>query len=144
VGLLQFLIHAYKFIRMDNKKAWGLVRNLFIAVLLISIATLGVAGVIGGNWVVWLRGAAVAAASAWLIVLAGQAARGKRSAYVRIRFITIAAPIGIVLILLAPDSGYPGWMKAEQAVVGVLVAAVAIIVGRRAVRETFPKRGKLC
>ncbi|WP_431918713.1 hypothetical protein [Nonomuraea jabiensis] len=127
---------------MDNK-VWASVRALFVAVLVLSVATLGVAALIGGNWVVWLRGAAVAVAAAWLVALAGQAARGKRSAYVRIRFVTIAAPIGIVLILVAPDSGYPGWMKAEQAVVGVLVAAVALLVNRRAVRQAFPKRGKL-
>ncbi|MDX3101823.1 hypothetical protein [Nonomuraea angiospora] len=127
---------------MDNK-VWAAVRALFVAVLVISVATLGVAALIGGNWVVWLRGAAVAVAAVWLVTLAGQAARGKRSAYVRIRFVTIAAPIGIVLILVAPDSGYPGWMKAEQALVGVLVAAVALLVNRRAVRQAFPKRGKL-
>ncbi|MFG6195311.1 hypothetical protein [Nonomuraea sp. JJY05] len=127
---------------MDNN-VWALVRALFVAVLVISVATLGVAALIGGNWVVWLRGAAVALAAVWLVALAGQAARGKRSAYVRIRFVTIAAPLGIVLILLAPDSGYPVWMKAEQAVVGVLVAAVALLVNRRAVRQAFPKRGKL-
>ncbi|MFF0579773.1 hypothetical protein [Streptosporangium saharense] len=127
---------------MDNN-VWNLVRTLFVSVLVISVATLGVAAVVGGNWVVWLRGAAVAAASVWLVTLAGQAARGRRSAYVRIRFVTIAAPVGIALIILAPDSGYPGWMKVEQGVIGVLVAAVAIAVNRRAVREAFPKRGKL-
>ncbi|SPL87738.1 unnamed protein product [[Actinomadura] parvosata subsp. kistnae] len=118
-------------------------RALFVAVLAISVATLGVTAVVGGNWVMWLRGAAVAAASVWLVALTGQAARGRRAAYVRIRFVSVAAPLGIVLILLAPDSGYPGWMKAEQAVVGVLVAAVALIVNRRAVREAYPKGGKL-
>ncbi|MFF4985787.1 hypothetical protein ACFY19_01295 [Streptosporangium saharense] len=127
---------------MDNN-VWNLVRTLFVAVLVISVATLGVAALVGGNWVVWLRGAAVAAASVWLVALAGQAARGRRSAYVRIRFVTIAAPVGIALIILAPDSGYPGWMKVEQGVVGVLVAAVAIAVNRRGMREAFPKRGKL-
>jgi hypothetical protein len=128
---------------MDNKLGWPAVRTLFVAVLVISIAALGVAAVIGGDWVVWLRGAAVAAASVWLVALTGQAARGKRTAYVRIRYVSIAAPIGIVLILLAPDSGYPVWMKAEQGVVGVLVAAVALIVNRRTVREAYPKDGKL-
>ncbi|AQZ61637.1 hypothetical protein BKM31_09300 [[Actinomadura] parvosata subsp. kistnae] len=126
---------------MDKK--WASVRALFVAVLAISVATLGVTAVVGGNWVMWLRGAAVAAASVWLVALTGQAARGRRAAYVRIRFVSVAAPLGIVLILLAPDSGYPGWMKAEQAVVGVLVAAVALIVNRRAVREAYPKGGKL-
>ncbi|MCK2212309.1 hypothetical protein MF672_000630 [Actinomadura sp. ATCC 31491] len=127
---------------MDNNP-WSAVRALFLAVLVLSIATLAVAAVVGGTWVVWLRGGAVAVAAAWLVALAGQAARGRRPAYVRIRFVSLAAPVGVVIILLAPDSGYPGWMKAEQAVVGVLVAAVAFLVNRRSVREAFPKRGKL-
>ncbi|NJP88754.1 hypothetical protein HCN51_04670 [Nonomuraea sp. FMUSA5-5] len=126
---------------MDKK--WASVRALFVAVLVISVATLGVTALVGGNWVMWLRAAAVAAASVWLVALTRQAARGRRAAYVRIRFVSLAAPLGIVLILLAPDSGYPGWMKAEQAVVGVLVAAVALIVNQRAVREAYPKGGKL-
>ncbi|MFF0306991.1 hypothetical protein ACFYSC_06165 [Streptosporangium sp. NPDC004379] len=128
---------------MDKKSTWTPVRAIFVAVLVISVATLGVSAVVGGNWVVWLRGAAVAAASVWLVALTGQAERGRRSAYVRIRFVSVAAPIGILLILLAPDSGYPVWMKAEQGVVGVLVAAVALIVNRRSVREAYPKGGKL-
>ncbi|MFG1709534.1 hypothetical protein ACFLIM_40760 [Nonomuraea sp. M3C6] len=57
--------------------------------------------------------------------------------------VSVAAPIGVLIILLAPDSGYPGWMKVEQGVVGVLVAAVALLVNRRAVRQSCPKRGKL-
>ncbi|MER6950667.1 hypothetical protein ABT294_42285 [Nonomuraea sp. NPDC000554] len=126
-----------------DKNLWSLVRALFVVMLAISVAALAVAAVVGGNWVVWLRGGAVAAASAWLVALSGQAAGGRRAAYVRIRFISTVAPLGIILILVAPDSGYPLWMKVEQGVIGVVLAAVAVLVNRRAVRQAFPKRGKL-
>lgn len=122
---------------------WTRVRALFITVLIISLATLAAAPLLGANWVVWLRGGAVAAAAAWLLALTAHAAAGKRSAYLRIRLITTIAPIGIALIVTVPDNGYPPWMKAEQALVGLLLAAVAIIVNRPRVRQAYPRRGKL-
>ncbi|WP_219469441.1 hypothetical protein [Nonomuraea rhizosphaerae] len=127
---------------MDNK-TWAPVRILFVVMLVISLLALAVAGVVGGDWVVWVRGVAVAAAAAWLITLTGRAAEGHLPAYVRIRFIATIAPIGILLIVAVPSSGYPAWMRVEQALVGVLLAAVAVIVNRRAVRQAYPKRGKL-
>ncbi|WP_214327729.1 hypothetical protein [Nonomuraea sediminis] len=123
---------------MDNK-----LRNLFVAMLVVSVAALGVAAVLGAEWPVWVRGGAVAAASAWLISLTGQARRGSRSAYLRIRWISMIAPLGIVLIIVAPDSGFPVWMKAEQGVVGLLLIAVAVLVNRPAVRQAYARRGKL-
>ncbi|MEV0151460.1 MULTISPECIES: hypothetical protein [unclassified Nonomuraea] len=126
-----------------DKKVWARVRALFLTVLLISLATLAAAPFLGANWVVWLRGGAVAAAAAWLLALSAQAAVGKRSAYLRIRLISTIAPIGIALIVAVPDNGYPLWMKAEQGLVGVLLAAVAIIVNRPRVRQAYPRRGKL-
>ncbi|MDR8414837.1 hypothetical protein MTP10_39680 [Nonomuraea sp. 3-1Str] len=126
-----------------DKTVWARVRALFLTVLIISLATLAAAPLLGANWVVWLRGGAVAAAAAWLLALTAQAAAGKRSAYLRIRLITTIAPIGIALIVAVPDNGYPPWMKAEQALVGLLLAAVAIIVNRPRVRQAYPRRGKL-
>ncbi|HUR01356.1 MAG TPA: hypothetical protein VM347_02345 [Nonomuraea sp.] len=127
---------------MDNK-IWTPVRILFAVMLAVSVLALVVAAVIGGDWVVWVRGVAVAAAAAWLIALTGQAEKGKRAAYVRIRFIATIAPIGILLIVAVPSSGYPLWMRVEQGLVGVLLVAVATLVNRRAVRQAYPKRGKL-
>lgn len=127
---------------MDNK-IWTPVRTLFVVMLAVSVLALGVAAVVGGDWVVWVRGVAVAAAAAWLIALTGQAEKGRRAAYVRIRFIATIAPIGILLIVAVPSSGYPLWMRVEQGLVGVLLVAVATLVNRRAVRQAYPKRGKL-
>ncbi len=109
---------------------------------IVSLATLVIAAVLHNrhdlvNWVVWLRGGAVAAASLWLISLAGQALKGKRSAYVRIRTLSILGTVGIVLICVAPDSGYPLWMKFDQGVIGLLLAGVAILATRQAIRAAF-------
>ncbi|MEV7971460.1 hypothetical protein AB0O34_36520 [Sphaerisporangium sp. NPDC088356] len=57
----------------------------------------------------------------------------------RIRTISILGTIGIVLICVAPDSGYPLWMKIDQGVVGLLLAGVAVLATRHAVRAAFPK-----
>ncbi|NUR88910.1 MAG: hypothetical protein HOY71_32900 [Nonomuraea sp.] len=126
-----------------DKQDYERVRNLHVAVLAVSLAALGVAAVVGGEWPVWVRGGAVAAAAAWLVALSGQAYRGSRAAFVRIRWIATVAPFGIVLLIVAPNSGFPVWMKVEQGVVGLLLAAVALIVNRRAVRQAYAKRGKL-
>ncbi|GAB1819829.1 hypothetical protein [Herbidospora sp. RD11066] len=138
---------------MDNKVLLHLqrIRTLFIGMAVVSVATLITAAALRNhpdlvNWVVWIRSAAVAAASLWLIALAGQAIRGKRSAYVRIRTISILGTIGIVLICVAPDSGYPLWMKFDQGLIGLLLAGVAILATRHAVRAAFPsprRPGKL-
>ncbi|MBT2234643.1 hypothetical protein [Nonomuraea sp. NEAU-A123] len=127
---------------MDNK-IWTPVRTLFVVMLAVSVLALGVAAIVGGDWVVWVRGVAVAAAAAWLIALTGQAEKGRRAAYIRIRFVATIAPIGILLIVAVPSSGYPLWMRVEQGLVGVLLVAVATLVNRRAVRQAYPKRGKL-
>ncbi|MFD1547171.1 hypothetical protein [Nonomuraea guangzhouensis] len=127
---------------MDNK-IWTPVRTLFVVMLAVSVLALVVAAIVGGDWVVWVRGVAVAAAAAWLIALTGQAEKGRRAAYVRIRFIATIAPIGILLIVAVPSSGYPLWMRVEQGLVGVLLVAVATLVNRRTVRQAYPKRGKL-
>ncbi|WP_436758097.1 hypothetical protein [Streptosporangium sp. V21-05] len=134
---------------MDNNVLVNLqrIRSLFVGMAAVSLVTLIIAAALRNrpdlvNWVVWVRGGAVAAASLWLISLAGQALKGKRSAYVRIRTLSILGTIGIVLICVAPDSGYPLWMKVDQGVIGLLLAGVAILANRHAVRAAFPKPGQ--
>ncbi|MFC4116819.1 hypothetical protein [Nonomuraea zeae] len=126
----------------------GLIRKLFMAVAVLAVATLVAAALLRDrpdlvNWVVWVRGGAVALASLWLLSLVRQAGRGRRSAYVRIRVISALAPIGALAILVAPDSGYPMWMKADQGVIGLLLAGVAVVANQAAMRRAFVKPGKL-
>ncbi|WP_028045558.1 hypothetical protein [Cellulomonas sp. URHE0023] len=125
--------------------ALGKVRRLWLACGVLSVITLAVAGVLSAidpelvNWVVWLRGSVVAAACFVLVAATAAAARGSRTAYVRMRWISLLAPIGIVAIVLAPDTGYPAWMKVEQVLLGVLIVLIAVQLNQGAVRRAFAK-----
>jgi hypothetical protein len=119
---------------MDNK-LYALVRSLFIAVLAISLATLGAAAAVGGNTTVWVRGAIVTAIAAILIALAGCAYGGSRRAYIRMRLMTTIAPVAVAVIVALPHDGFPAWVKAEQVVVGLLLAAAAVMLARTTVRR---------
>lgn len=123
--------------------ALGTVRRLWLACAALSVITLAVAGLLSAidpkevNWVVWLRGGVVAVACVVLVAVTAAAARGNRTAYVRMRWISILAPVGIVAIVLAPDTGYPVWMKVEQVLLGVLIVLIAVQLNRSAVRRAF-------
>jgi len=123
--------------------ALGTVSRLWLSCAVLSVVTLAVAGLLAAidpkevNWVVWLRGGAVAVACFVLVAVTAAAARGSRTAYVRMRWISLLAPVGIVAIVLAPDTGYPVWMKVEQVLLGVLIVLIAVQLHRGAVRLAF-------
>ncbi len=119
-------------------RLWWLCAAVSVLALVVA-AFLSIADPAEVNWVVWLRGSVVAAASLVFVAVTRAAARGSRAAYTRMRWISILAPIGILLILIAPDTGYPLWMKVEQGIVGAIIVAVAMILNRRPVRDAFPK-----
>jgi hypothetical protein len=123
---------------MDNE-LYKRVRALFVGVLILSAATLGIAALVGGNAAVWIRGTIVIVIAAVLIALARRAFHGSRAAYLRMRLMSTVAPLAIVVIIALPHDGFPVWMKAEQAIVGVLLLAAAIMVGRRTVRQAYPR-----
>jgi len=115
---------------------------LCAAVSLIALAAAAVLAIVDPaevNWVVWLRGSVVAVASLVFVVVTRAAARGSRRAFTRMRWISIIAPIGIGLIIVSPDSGYPIWMKVEQGLIGILIVAIAVLLNRRQTRAAFPK-----
>jgi len=115
---------------------------LCAAVSLIALAAAALLSVLDPaevNWVVWLRGSVVAAASFVFVVVTRAAARGSRAAFTRMRWISILAPIGIGLIIIARDSGYPVWMKVEQGLIGILIVVIAVLLNRKATRAAFPK-----
>lgn len=115
---------------------------LCAAVSLIALAAAALLTVLDPaevNWVVWLRGSVVAAASLVFVAVTRAAARGSRAAFTRMRWISILAPIGIGLIIIAPDSGYPVWMKVEQGLIGILIVVIAVLLNRKATRAAFPK-----
>jgi hypothetical protein len=123
------------------------VRRLWLAAGVVSLVALAVAGVLSAvdptevNWVVWLRGTVVTVACFVLVAATAAASRGSRTAYVRMRWIALLAPLGIVAIVLAPDTGYPLWMKVEQLILGVLIVLIAVQLNRGAVRRAFATAG---
>lgn len=131
---------------LEVRSALTTVGRLWLLCAAVSLAALGVAAILSAvdpadvNWVVWLRGTVVAAASVVFIFVTRAAARGSRGAYTRMRWVSLLAPIGIVLIILAPDTGYPAWMKIEQGAVGVIIGIIAVFLHRRVVRRAFAKR----
>ncbi|MCE4027268.1 hypothetical protein LXM50_14940 [Microbacterium sp. Au-Mic1] len=127
------------------RPALDAVRRLWWLCAAVSLIALGAAAVLAivdpaeVNWVVWLRGSVVAAASLVFVLVTRTAARGSRRAFTRMRWISILAPIGIGLIIVSPDSGYPIWMKIEQGLIGILIVAIAVLLNRRSTRTAFPK-----
>jgi hypothetical protein len=127
----------------DVQAHWAVVRRLWLLCAAVSLLALAVSAVLSVadpaavNWVVWLRGSAVAVASLVFVRVTAAAAGGSRRAYTRMRWVCAVAPVGIVLIVAAPHSGYPLWMKVEQGVIGVIVVAIAVLLNRRPVREAF-------
>lgn len=125
-----------------DKKLYGRVQALVASVLTISVGTLVVAALVGANDAVWTRGIIVTVIAALLIALARRAFLGSRGAYRRIRYMTTIAPVATVVIVALPNDGYPAWMKVEQTVVGLLLLAIAISVGRKAVSQAYRAAGE--
>jgi hypothetical protein len=125
---------------MDNQ-LYVLMRQLFAAVTMLSLLTLGIAVVVGGSSTVWIRGIIVVVIGALLTRFAGQAYRGSRGAYRRMRHMTTIAPIAIVAIVAIPHDGFPAWMKIEQALVGILLATAATMLARSRARRAYRAAG---
>ncbi|WP_406509912.1 hypothetical protein [Streptomyces sp. NBC_00212] len=88
------------------------------------------------NAAVWVRGAIVVASALVTYLCAVRAARGSRSAYRRLRVISGVMIVAIAAIIALPGA-FPVWMKAEQAVCGVLLIAVATLVNGKYLRSLF-------
>ncbi|MCO5998100.1 hypothetical protein [Actinoallomurus rhizosphaericola] len=125
-----------------DKKLYARVRLLFGAVLVLSIATLGVAALTGGGAAVWIRGLIVVAIAVLLLAAARRTYDGSRAAYRRMRVMSTVAPAAIVVIVALPHDGFPVWMKVEQAAVGLLLAVVAVAVSRKTVRRAYSRSGE--
>jgi len=90
------------------------------------------------NTAVWVRGSIVLATSALMYRFAAVAARGKRSAFLRLRIASIVIPVAIAVIIALPDP-FPVWMKVQQGLCALVVAGVAALVNRRFLREYFAR-----
>ncbi len=88
------------------------------------------------NTAVWVRSSIVLATGALTYVFAGRASRGDRSAFRRLRVVSIVVPLAIVVIIALPDP-FPVWMKVQQGLCGIALAVVAVLVNRGSVRRSF-------
>ncbi|CAM5243926.1 hypothetical protein SXANM310S_04130 [Streptomyces xanthochromogenes] len=91
------------------------------------------------NSAVWTRGTIVVVSALVTFLCAVRAARGSRSAYRRLRIISAVMVVAIAAIIALPGT-FPAWMKAEQAVCGLLLLAVVALVNGRHVRSIFTSR----
>lgn len=90
------------------------------------------------NTAVWVRGSIVLATSALMYRFAAMAARGKRSAFLRLRIASITIPLAIAVIIALPDP-FPVWMKVQQGLCALVIAGVAALANRRFLREYFAR-----
>ena len=88
------------------------------------------------NSAVWTHGILVAASALVAFNVAVRAARGSRSAYRRLRIMSVVLVAAISVIIALPGS-FPLWMKAEQGVAGLLMIGVAVLVNGSQLRSLF-------
>ena len=88
------------------------------------------------NIAVWIRGTIVVASAALMFVFARRASGGAPRAFLRVRLISAIMLVAIVVIIALPGT-FPLWMKLEQAVCGLLLLIVVILVNGRRLRSFF-------
>src|ERR1041384_5043487 len=88
--------------------------------------------------VVWVRGFIVLVTSLLMLSFALGAARGRRRAWLRLRFAAGIMVVAIVVLVAWPGL-LPLWMRIEQGVCGLLLLIVAFIVNSEHMRAVFAK-----
>jgi hypothetical protein len=83
---------------------------------------------------VWVRNSTVLLTSVLMYGLAESAARGNRSAFKRLRIVSIVIPVAVIVLIAIPGA-IPMWMKLQQALCGLVVAAVAVQLARFVSRD---------
>lgn len=88
------------------------------------------------NIAVWIRGSIVVASATLMFVFAVRASAGAARAFLRVRLISAIMLVAIVVIIALPGT-FPLWMKLEQAICGLLLLFVVILVNGRRLRAFF-------
>jgi hypothetical protein len=104
----------------------------FVAIVLLRHHTAVV------NDAVWIRGTIVAATSLLAFSFAVRAARGSRSAFLRLRIFSAVMVVVIAAIIALPGT-FPGWMKIEQGVCGLVLIGVVRLVNGKHLRAVFAR-----
>ena len=104
--------------------------------MMAALVALTAAGV-GVDIAIWIRCSFVLASSVTLLIIAVFAARGSRRSLTRLRIIAVVVLAAIVVIVAIPGF-LPGWVRIEQAVCGLLVLPVVIMIFLPRIRALFP------
>ncbi|MBS1907759.1 MAG: hypothetical protein JST33_14610 [Actinobacteria bacterium] len=114
--------------------AFAVLSAAMIAFLIVDVAT--------GTHLdaaIWIRCSLVLASAAVLLVFAIAAARGSRSAWIRVRVISPIILLAIIVIVSIPGF-LPDWVRVEQAVCGLLLLPVAILVNLPRMGAHVPRK----
>jgi hypothetical protein len=84
---------------------------------------------------VWVRGTIVAGTALLTFAFARAAARGSRRALLRLRITSAVMLVAIVVIVALPGA-FPVWLRIEQAVCGLLLLGVVVLVNSRRARAS--------
>jgi hypothetical protein len=91
------------------------------------------------NAAVWIRGTLVVASALLMFLFALSAARGSRKGFLRVRLVSAIMVVAIAVIISLPGT-FPLWMKIEQAVCGLILLAVVVIVNGKHLRSVFASK----
>ncbi|GAB6859705.1 hypothetical protein [Microbacterium xylanilyticum] len=110
----------------------------FVAVSAAMVAFLGIASAFGAGFesAIWIRCSLVLASAVVVLAIAVTAARGSRGAWVRLRIVSPIIVAAVVVIVSIPGF-LPDWVRVEQAVCGLLLLPVAVLVNLPRMRALF-------
>src|SRR4051812_5614313 len=116
-------------------------RWLLVGYTVLSVLAVGVLVVLRGDAAVatdaaWVRASIVLVSSLLTLLFAAQAAGGSPRGYLRLRLVTTVMLVAIIVIVAIPGA-FPVWLRVEQAVCGLLLAGVVLLVNRAPVRALF-------
>ena len=112
-----------------------LIVSLMMELFLATVTALG----FGIDIAVWIRCSIVLGSSLLLLVFTRSAAKGSRSAWIRLRIVSPIIVAAVVVIVSIPGF-LPDWVRVEQAVCGLLVLPAAIMVNLPRVVAHFRKK----
>ncbi|NMO56594.1 hypothetical protein HH310_36155 [Actinoplanes sp. TBRC 11911] len=87
---------------------------------------------------VWTRAVIVAASSLLTLRFTVGASRGSSRHFLRLRIVTAVMLVAVVVIVALPGA-FPVWLRAEQAVCGVLLLGVVALVNSPALRSVHSR-----
>jgi hypothetical protein len=125
----------------QSQQAFRSVRLLVSSYLGISVLTLLAIILLRDNAAVvtpavWVRGTIVVGSALLTTLFAAQMARGSSRGYLRLRIVSAAMLVAIVVIIALPDP-FPLWLKVEQGICGLLLLGVVAIINGRRLRAAF-------